>query len=442
MNRLGVWLWAAVLWPATAATGQSVPAGAAAPTTAQRWAHRAARAEAAYRLAERIKALPPGSDAKIGDLLARSGRLGVGLEAALLSVAAESGATHGADGTCEVGLVVTREQIAGVLTAICRRDKTDADFATFKLPGDKPALRMTARAVAQPALRADTMIPRRSGEGYFDRAPAAVRKFWTDHVTEDGRARAEAAARADATARLLEQVRRLPLAPGVAMADLVKGMGGGEPEIAALLLAARETRLGHDTAAAVVTVEMEVTLRTVYACAKAWLHGRPGAKAADIRRFERLIVAARGATISRLGIGAAPRTALRAPTAAQLAAIRRAEAVPAWFGRRLTQRGSATVAGKRPFGFRQRRSAARSAELQARLALAGRVEALKIDARTTVGDWAAGDRAARVALLTVLEAARPTAEPAFADGTVTVDLELPLESLWRVVGAANVANRN
>jgi hypothetical protein len=281
------------------------------------------------------------------------------------------------------------------------------------------------------------MIPRRSGEEYFGRAAAGARKFWTENVTEDGRATAEAAAREDATARLLKRVRVLPFTADATLADFVKGLGGGEPEIRKLLLAARETRLGYDPAAPVVTVEMEVALRTVYACAKAWLHGQPEPKAADIRRFERLIVRARGATIRQLGIAGPPWAALTAPTAAQLAAIRRASAAPAWFGQGLSQRGSATMAGQAPFAFELRRSAARSAELHARLDLARRVEALKVDARTTVSDWAAGARSARAALLTILEAARPVAEPAFAGPAVTVDVELPLGPLWRVVGAAN-----
>lgn len=441
LNRLAICVWAAALALGPAgARGQSAPAAGAELAAPKLWAQRAARADGAHQLAERVKALSPGAGAKVGDLLARSPRLGVGLELALLAAADESGVSHVAGGGCEVGLLLTRAQVVDVLTMICRREKIQADFAALKLPDGAAALRAMGRAGAPVGLAVDNDIPARSGEDYFTRADPAVRKLWADHVTPAGRRQAIAAARADAKARLAKRVAALPFRGELTLAGFVTALGGTEADVAGFLLPARETHLAFDADGPVVTVKMVATLRTTYASAKAWLHRRPKPTAADIRHFERLIVDAGGAALRQVGIGLAPDAELTDPTPAMRTAARLASKTPAWFGQSVRGRGTAAIAGTAPFGFQQKRAAAEAAQLEARLHLAATAAGLKVAPQVTLAEWVSRDGAARLAWLVILQAARPSGKVEFtAKGDAEADVECSLDALWRVLYHARLA---
>ena len=421
--------------PASQPAGGALSASGGKLTPAQQWAYRSARAAAATSMADEIRALPPGQKVTIGDMLARAGAPGLELELALLATADESGASHQADGTCDVGLLVTRSQAVEALAAAYRHANILADVTTLKLPGGKPALRGAGRATAPVGLGTITRVTPRSGRNTFDLAPADVRAFWTKHVRPDDRAAAEKAARSDAMIRLTLQAEALPFTETQTLAQYLAGLGGGRDDLRRCLLGARESAMSYEPHAAIVRAEYEIARRTVYACAKAWLHRQPKPAATDIRRFEQLIVANRGSMLRQAGLAAVSDKVLIDPTDAMVAAVDRVAKAPPWFGVAMRITGRATVPEAASDDFDARRAAAEAAQLTARMNLARRAAGLKLDDRRTVADWARRGPSERQALLTVLEGASTVGDATFTEeGTVEVTLALPLGPLWRLAG--------
>jgi len=235
--------------------------------------------------------------------------------------------------------------------------------------------------------------------------------------------------------RLTLQAGSLPFTGKQTLAEYLAALGGTRSDLRRCLLGARQSAMSYEPDAAIVRAEYEVARRTIYACAKAWLHRQPKPVAVDIRRFEQLIVASGGSKLTQIGLAAASDKVLINPTGAMVAAVDRVAKAPPWFGVAMRISGRATVPQTAADDFDARRAAAEAAQLTARMNLARYVAALKLDDRRTVADWAARGRTQRQALLTVLESASTVGDATFAEkGTVEVTLALPLGPLWRLAG--------
>ena len=317
------------------------------------WAYRSARAAAALGLAQQVEALGVGPAGTLGGLLARSVRAERALVVYLLGAPQAGPPRQRDDGGCTLSLEVTREALAAALERI-RQRYDDAgvlkglDFAAIVGAG-REVFRHQATGRAHPALWSEGWIARRPGAEYFDRAAPSVRAFWEGHVQVEGRLEAEARARRDATRRLTEKVAAVAIKQGVPLGRYLRSNGGPEPS--QLLRAARERALRYYADLPVVEVEMEVSLRTVYACLKGWLHvHRPDS--GDIPLLEERIVAARGAAVRQVGRGWPERRQLKADGERLWRAVERLEPVPEWAGQAL-RRSSCTAPSsttRRPSG--------------------------------------------------------------------------------------------
>jgi len=430
----------------TTTTAATEPAATepAAPTTMpdeqavwrRVWAYRAARAEAAVGLAAQIQALPLGGQTKVGDFLAESPQLQQALNAFLLGPEPVA-ARHTDEGFCEVVVELRLADLAAALNEIRARYYKGQKFASVDFAGltrqpEIAPLRQQGRAKAHPALLGEAFIPHITGAGYFDRAGPEVRQFWQEHVTEAGRAAAEARAREDALRRLGERIKDVSIDEQTRLADYVAGGGERGTDTRQFLRGARERGLRYDADAPIAEVEMTVSLRTVYACLKAWalLH-EPGR---DIRPLEQLVAAARSASIRQAGIGSPDEGQLKTKDAQILRSLALVKSAPDWVGRSLRETGRAAFPAGAGDREAAREQAARAAEWHARAALAGRLEELPAAEETTVGQLAGQDKNARAALLAALLDARAVAAPSVAeDGTAEVTLELPLMSVWRLI---------
>jgi len=431
-RRIGLAAWSAfaAVLVGTAGSARGGPATAPAAKT-DPGPCRAARATAARELADRVRGLSAGEAGTVGEVLGQAA--GLSLEAAVLA-AAESSAPSADGAACTVTVTLSRPALAEALQRLCRRGRISADLSDVALPDGAEALTASARATGSPAPPGPPAVPRAGGLEYFPRAPAAVRDFWQAHVTEAGRRHAEQAAREDAMARLARRIEQVHVTVEQDLAAFVKARSETPADLRGFLRAARERSLAYHADAPVVEAEVTVALRTVYACVKTWVHRLPKPAAADIRRLEELIVAARGESIRQLGVGAAPEKELTKATPAMRRAAAAAAAAPAWVGRSLRQAGSAAVEGEAPQRPAARRGALAAAEAEARAGLARRVAELNAAPDATVAELA-GDRPdRRAALLAVLQCARAAAQPRVTDdGRAEVELELGLDELWRLV---------
>ncbi len=441
MNRDLMWrLAAAVLvfspWPGGPAVAQTTATATGPSARTQQagrrklWARRAARAQAVCGLVEKVRRLPLDDSATLAGLLDAHG-LGLALDVALLALGEDAEVDHRQDGACKVTLTLPGERLRAALETICRRRGVRADLAKLTPPAE---LRCAGEAAAPAAVAAARMIPTGPAGECFARADQDVKTFWKRHVGDDARRRAERAARDDAMRRLKRRIRHVQVGPGVDLAGYVESLAPADVDVGQFLLAARPRRVGYHASAPVVAAEVEVSLRTVYACVKAWLHARGGASPADIRRMEDLIVAARGDSIRQLGLGPAAREHLKDRTPELLATTALAARAPDWLDRPIRRTGSAPLQPAPRVNIDSRERAVRSAELEARLLLAEAVAGLKVPSRGTVGEMAGRSRRARADLLAVLQAARQAGVLKFtAQATVEVTLELPQAAAWRLV---------
>ena len=413
---------------ATATSTQASQPAASQPVWRQLWAYRAARAQAACGLAEKVRTQSLPDDIFVADWLDETD---LALEAALLPVAEDAKVVRGQDGMCEVTLQLPPQKLRAALNAICRR-QIQAYRDELSVPEGAAVLRCTAKAAAPAALAGGEMIAVEPGRDPFDRADPDAHKFWQENVSDAGRDQAEAAAWADAAGRLARRIGEMPIDADVTLAKYVRSVGG-EVDMEQFLVASRREHMWYHPAAAVVAVEMEVSRRTVWACVKAWLHARGDAEPAEIRRMEELIVAAGGKSIRQLGLGWGQKQHLLkdAPDLQAVAAL--ASLAPNWLAGPLRYTGTAPIVAA-PTELEAQARAAGAAAIDGRIALAELVGGLDVPGVGKTSELAGRSRAARVAVLTILQGARPVVRPKFTkDGSAEVTLSLPADLLWRLV---------
>ena len=434
--RSSLWALAAAVavWSGGWVSSQALPARAATRPAPDKWAYHMARAEAASKLTQDIKALPLADGAKVGDFLAESPRLENALALALLYRGKATRTSPTDQGHCEIALTVSMKDVTTALESIRRRYYRGkrfqgTDFGQLAERAEERALRRTGRGKVPLALAKALFIPARPDSDFFPRADTATKRFWLGHVTEAARAEAESAATKDVMDRLAERIKRVRVDKDT-LAVFVAKRDKKERDFHQFLRARRIKGARYYCDAPLVEVHVEVSLRTIYACVKAWLHSRR-APGRDIRLLERLIVTAGDLRIRQAAVAAVHEAKLKKSNARILASLRFARSAPDWLGQTLRQTRKAKPGASRG---EERSRAVRAAELDARCVLRARLGQLPITAARRVADLAREDESFRTELAALLQGARRIGKPrAAADGTIKVTVELSLEPLWPMV---------
>lgn len=422
------------VWSGGLVSAQTRPAGAATRRAPSRWAFHMARAEAASKLTQDVKALSLPGGAKVADFLAESPMLEDALALSLLYGGKVTRTPPADQEHVEIALAMSMKDVTAVLASVRGRYYRgkrfrDTNFARLAGRAGEEVLRSTGRGEVPPALAKAPFIPARAGSDLFPRADAATKQFWLTHVTEATRAEAESAAFKDAMDRMAERIKRVRVDKDT-LAEFVAKRDKTEKDFHQFLRARRIKGARYHRDAPVVEVHVEASLRTVYACVKAWLHSRK-APGQEIRLLERLIVASGDLRIRQAGIAAVDEANLKKFDARMLASLRSARSPPDWIGQTLRQTGQATPDASQADG---RSRAIRAAELDARCVLAARLGKLPVTAATRVADLARKDEGFRTKLLALLQTARRVGRPeTTADGAIRVDVELSLEPLWPMI---------
>jgi len=448
MRRM-LWIWILALPLAGPLHAQTLPTQAATEPATQPatqpsaaadperiWAHRAARAEAIRKLIEQIKAMPLAGKARVGDFLAASPALEAALTGHLVGLPDAEPAEYAEGGACRVSLAIRVAEVAAALKHVRERfyraePFKDEDFGA--IVGEGPdVLRQVGRSGPPPGLLEVPLIPYGAGRDYFARVGAPARKYWTEHVTNLGRRGAEEAALADATRRLAERVKDIPVGGQTRLADFVaRWAGQSQIDPGQFLRGMRVLGARHYGDALVVEMDVEISLRTVYAALKNRLHQLPRIPPEQVRQVEQLIVSAAG-SIRQTGMGCPPVGQLRKLDPAALATLAMAASPPKWLDESLRRTGEAKIENANEPGSRQQ--AVLAAERDARMALAAAVAELKVTEALSVGQLARKDSALARNVLAWLHSARPAGEPKISeDGDVEAALELPLRPLWRLL---------
>ena len=155
---------ALAVWSGGLVSAQTRPAGAATRRARGRWAYHMARAEAASKLTQDVKALSLPGGAKVADFLAESPTLEDALALSLLYRGKVTRTPPADQEHVEIALAVSMKDVTAVLASVRGRYYRgkrfrDTHFARLAERTGEKVLRRTGRGKVPPALAKAPFIP-------------------------------------------------------------------------------------------------------------------------------------------------------------------------------------------------------------------------------------------------------------------------------------------
>jgi hypothetical protein len=427
---------------AHAGAGRALAADAKADAQRKLMAYRAARADAIRRLAERIRGLRITSETAVRDFVAESDTVRTALDAFLAGVRETGKPRYLADGTCELEMAVTIEQLVANLQQIHRRYYKGSrvrvqDFTKMTVTNRVKVIKETGVGALREEFDEPELIEVKPGQRTvsFSRIPSKARRFWAAHCTARGRLMAERAARVEAMRRLAERIKGVHVTSQTTVQDFVAESDDVNVDMRTFLKGAREVGVRYHDDELIVEVEMQVKLRTIYASLKSWSRAHLKGDRVRLQQLERLIVKAEERIIRETGMGVPPDRYMKDATdeMRQTAAV--ARITPPWATQSLKEPGTAALDAGNPDKAQAKLMAFRAAELDGRRKLAERVSGLRISSRTSVKDFVANSDRIGTALLVFQQGAYPLGDSRtlLDDGTARVEVIIELKPLWNVI---------
>ena len=398
-------------------------------SSGQQRADRAALGAAVRHLADRVGALQLNATTRVSDLLTEDSRIATAFGAALQSARQSVGPRTYSDGSVEIDLLVSRQWVVRRLQELHR--------AHYR--GQRVRATDFERLLRDNVERYVVV----TGVGYVDRdaepskdadrtdAPPvnpAAPPGW-ESVTPQGILLARRAAELDAQRQLADRIVRLPTNGGTTV-------GGQVGDVRRLHAALRqflgEQRSGKPqySPEQSCTVLLEVSTEALIGHLKKIL---PNADAADDDveiDLDRLAAALGAPTLRAEGHAVAPpRHRILDATPSQ------ERTLPSWASEVLRATGTSKAAPRSAGESGNDRVTLALALADAQRKIAEQLDEVKIGADRTFRDLVMVNDATRSDLATYLSAVRTLSIRRDADGTVSVNVELPLERLGRIVRA-------
>jgi len=406
-------------------------------------AQRAARADGIRKLAERIKGLFITSETTVKDFVAESDQINTAL-VAFLSGMREKSVKYMEDGTCEVVMEVTLVDVIVNLKSIRNRyykgDKFKAeDFDQMTVTNKTKVITETGMGAPRPETweqAGGDFVAVREGDlmSISNMSPKA-KEFWMAHVTGQGRLMAVRAARVDGMRRLAERIKGVFITSQTTVKDFVAESDDINVSMATFLQGAREAGIRYHEDELIVEVEMEVTLRTVYASLKAWGSAHYKGGAVKIEQLEELAVRSEDKVIKETGQGVPPERYLKDVPRVAIAAAELQINAPDWVSQTMRAVGDAAIDQENANAAQAKLMAFRAAELDARRKLAEQIQGLLITSETSVKDFVAESDEIRTLMLDFQQGAHVVdgSQKVLEDGTAQVTVEIELAPLWNMI---------
>jgi hypothetical protein len=400
-------------------------------------AYRIARADAINQLCAKIAALSLTADATVADWLAQSDELDAAVRAFLASLGEMDSPTYTERGDCELTVGVPLDALGETLAAISKRyvqsDRfDDGDLKRLNRRNTQKVL--TAKGAGSLGAGDAQMLPITDGDVLDESLlTEPARTTWSAHVSEPGRRAAVRDARADGLRRLALRLADRPVGADTTLRDLV---GADYVRVASTVFCrgARPTGVRYTPSAAIVEVEMHITLVDALTSARSWL--RAHVPAADtLRMLDEAVVNCSGESLWATGMAATKEEHVDGIPAHLLAVMATAGDIPDGLAIVAAATGRADVKRSARPGSEAETLAAMLAELDARKQLLERVADLPVTDEQTLSQWTAADPAAGMAILAAQQAASITQPATRTDegDAMEVVVELDLAELWRAV---------
>ena len=406
-------------------------------------AYRAARADGIRKLAERIKGLFITSETTVKDFVAESDTINTAMTAFLTGVREKGKPKWMEDGTCEVVMEVTLQQVIVALKQMCTKyykgDKFKVvHFDKMTVTNKRKILRETGTGAPRPdLLEEDLVAVGEAGLASMTNLRGAAKAYWMARCTGRGRLMAVRAARLDGLRRLSERIYGLTITSETSVRDFVAESDEIKTAMAAFIRGARERGIRYHADELIVEVEMEVTLRQLLINLKTWRVKHYKGDKVKVRDFEQLIVKAKDRKIREPGMGIPPEKYLvaRKVSVVEKVVMAMGAKAPLWVSQTVRGVGKAAVNTENPNKAQAKLMAFRAAELDARRKLAEQIDGLMITSRTSVRNFVTENDEIRTAMLTFQQGGHVVkgSQKLLEDGTAEATVEIDLKPLWNMV---------
>ena len=402
-------------------------------------AARAARADGIRKLAERIKGLFITSETTVRDFVATSDTIETGMVAFLTGVREKGKPKHMEDGTCQVVMEVTIQEVIVALKQMHKKyykgDKFKiVQFDQMTVTNKLKVLRETGNGAPRPSLEEDLVVKVTEGNvESFDNLRGAAKAFWLARVTGQGRLMAIQAARRDAQRRLGERIAGVLITSETTVRDFVVDKDEINTLMKAFLVGSRATGVSYHADELIVEVTMEVTLRDVLIRLQTWAKKHYKGDKVKITQLEKLTVRTKDKIIKEVGSGVpGERFLKKTVTVAEKRVIALGRAVPGWGTRTISAVGNAALDTEGVSKAQAKLMAFRGAELDARRKLAERIDGLMITSNTSVANFVAHSDQIATDMLAFQQGARvlERSKKLLEDGVAQVTVEIDLKPLW------------
>ena len=404
-------------------------------------AYRAARVDAIRKLAERIKGLTITSETTVKDFVTESDTVQTGMMA-FLNGMKEIKKEWMEDGTCEVVMEVTLQEVVVALKQICtsyykgNRVKV-RDIEKMTVTNELKVLRATGSGAPRPEFQVDDIvnIPQGGDLASLTNMSAGARAYWLARAMPQGRLMAVRAARIDALRRLGERINGLMITSETSVRDFVAESDEIRTRMRTFIQGAKEVGIRYHADELIVEVEMEVTVRELVGSLKKWHEEYYKGDRVKVQDFERLTVRSRDKTVRETGMGVPPEKYLKDVTAEERAVMALGANAPPWITDTKRAVGNAAMDAENPNQAQAKLMAYRGAELDARRKLAEELHGLRIRSNTTVRDFVADRDEIRTAMMTFQQGAGVVegSQRLLEDGTAEVTVEIELKPLWNMI---------
>lgn len=395
-------------------------------------AKRAAQVDGYRKLAELVKGLKIDSQTYVRDFVAENDQIQTGFDTFIKGARIAGLPRYMPDGSCEVDVELTMQEIVSALT----------ELATHCSFGHKHSFTQMSTYVQETVIRATgtgVARPDEPGMATEQNVSSITRGIpgW-ENITAQGRLMGERAALVDAYRNLAETVKGIKISGQTYVRDFVAESDTVQTQLDTFIKGAKQAGMYRYLPDGEVEVDVEVLVQEIvkelqtiqqHLVQQGWGWRRDEFKTIN---FETIVATYPAKIVRATGNGVVP-AKYRLGGVESTAAMGPMTPVPSW------AMGTVSAVGKGvpPEGITGNEAklmAARAAELDARRQLTEKVYGVKIDAKTTVRDFAVQNDTVKAEVDTFLAGA-VVGEPKYMDdGSVEVTVDIALEDLAEIVG--------
>ncbi|HUT57940.1 MAG TPA: hypothetical protein VNA25_08830 [Phycisphaerae bacterium] len=405
-------------------------------------AMRAARADAMRKLGERIQGLFISSETHVKDFVTESDTIRTAMAAWLRGMREVGPPKWMEDGTCEVKMEITMQQVIISLKMMHQRyykgNKFKAvDFEQMTVTNTNKILTVTGMGAPRPEFEdGGEAIAIKEGTSLssLDYMSKSAKAYWLAHVMPQGRLMAVRAARVVGMRRLAERVKGVFITSNTTVKDFVTESDDINVSMNTFLRGARETAVRYHDAELIVEVDMEVTLASVYASLKSWGEAHYKGDRIRLKKLEELTVTTKKQIIKETGMGVPPEKYLKGVEMS--AAMQLSLQTPPWVTQTIRATGNAAIDTTGGQSAAQAKLMAfRGAELDARRKLSEEITGLMITSNTSVKDFVTQNDQIETSMMDFQVGAHVVdgSEKVMEDGTVEAIVEVELRPLWNMI---------